>query len=640
MSILERLNEPAGLRTLSPDELKQLSQELRETMVNTVAKTGGHLASSLGAVELTLALHKVFQTPEDKLVWDVGHQTYAHKLITGRRDQFHTLRQYQGLAGFPKREESIYDTFNTGHSSTSLSAALGMARARDMAGLNHKVVAIIGDGSLSNGLALEALNDAGHKKTDLLVVLNDNSMSISPAVGGLSNYLNQIISGRIYNRLKPQVDKLLGAIPAVGKPALKLANYVEEMAKGLIVPGLLFEELGFRYFGPVNGHDLEQLVEMFSRLRALSGPLLLHVKTKKGKGFEFAENNPVAFHGTPQFDTETGESKSCQGITFSNAFSQALVALAKHQPKVVAIVAAMTSGTAMEEFARLYPDRFFDVGIAEGHAVTMAAGFATQGMRPVVVLYSTFSQRAYDMIVHDVCLQNLPVILALDRAGVVGEDGPTHHGVFDIAMLRPLPHMTIVAPSDDQEMAGLLKTCLIHDGPVAIRYPRGLANACAQETVAERMEAIPLGKAKVLRKGQDVLLIGVGPLVQTAMEAARQLKQKGIEAAVINPLTLKPLDVRTLTTWIKKTKRVITIEDHVQAGGFGSSVLEMINQQPLPSIQVETLGYPDQFIEQGPRELLLKKYHLDAAGLVAAAVKMCTSSTAGKRTKKAVTLPA
>ncbi len=639
MSILESINSPAGLRTLNNAELKQLSQELRETIVDTVAKTGGHLASSLGAVELTVALHKVFNTPEDKLVWDVGHQTYAHKLITGRQAQFHTLRQYQGLAGFPKREESIYDTFNTGHSSTSLSAALGMARARDMAGLHHKVVAVIGDGSLSNGLALEALNDAGHKKTDLLVVLNDNSMSISPAVGGLSHYLNHIISGRIYNRLKPQMDRLLGAIPAVGKPALKLANYAEEMAKGLIVPGLLFEELGLRYFGPVNGHDLDQLTEMFGRLRELSGPLLLHVKTIKGKGFELAENNPVAFHGTPRFDIETGESKSCQGVTFSKVFGRTLVALAKDRPEVAAIVAAMTSGTAMDDFARLYPERFFDVGIAEGHAVTLAAGMATQGVKPVVVIYSTFLQRAFDMIMHDVCLQNLPVVFAIDRAGVVGEDGPTHHGVFDIGLFRPLPRMALVAPGNDREMAGLLKTCLTYNGPIAIRYPRGVANGCVQEPVTEGMEAIPLGKAKVLRKGYDVLLIGVGPLAYTAMTAARRLKSKGIEAAVINPLSLKPLDTAAICAWAAKTKKVITIEDHVLTGGFGSSVLELFSEQRLQGVRVVRLGYPDQFVEQGPRDLLLKNYHLDAEGIAAAAVKLCAAPAPVKGTKKNVELP-
>lgn len=633
MSLLAQITKPEDIKKFTLAQLETLANELREHIVDTVAKTGGHLASSLGAVELTIALHRVFSTPKDKIVWDVGHQTYGHKLLTGRQAQFQQLRQYRGLAGFPKREESEYDTFNTGHSSTSISAALGMARARDLAQADNKVIAVIGDGSISNGLALEALNDAGHKKTNLLVILNDNSMSISPAVGGLSDSLHQIITGRIYNRIKPQVDRIIASIPAVGKSALKLTNYIEEIAKGLIVPGILFEELGFRYFGPVNGHDLGQLMETFNRLSDLQGPLLLHVKTKKGKGFEYAEENPVAFHGTPQFDKATGQTRTCEELTFSKAFSRSLIKLAEEDKKVVAITAAMTSGTALDDFARLMPERFFDVGIAEGHAVTMAAGMATQGFRPVVVIYSTFMQRAYDMIMHDVCLQNLPVVFAMDRAGLVGEDGPTHHGVFDIAFLRHLPNLAMVAPSNDEEMAGLLKTALNHNGPIAIRYPRGAANLCADALTT--ITAIPLGHAKVVRPGKDVLIIAVGQMVSHAEMAAVQLKKKGIDAAIINPLSLKPLDKKTIISWAKKIKKVLTIEDHVLAGGFGSSLLELFNQAGV-IVEIECLGYPDQFVEQGSREALFKQYHLDPAGIVQHVMTKLTGGTKKPIKKKSV----
>ncbi|MBN1594716.1 1-deoxy-D-xylulose-5-phosphate synthase, partial [candidate division FCPU426 bacterium] len=421
MALLQSIHSPADVKKISFAQLEQLAVEIRNFMVTAVAATGGHLASSLGAVELTLALHRVLDLPRDQVVWDVGHQTYAHKILTGRRGRFSTLRQLNGLSGFPKREESPYDAFNTGHSSTSISAALGMARARDLAEGKNKIVAVIGDGSLSNGLAMEALNDAGHIKTDLLVILNDNRMSISTPVGGISNYLNQIITGRVYNRLKEQIEGLLGSIPAVGKSALGLTHYLEEIAKGLIVPGVLFEELGFRYIGPIDGHDVEQVVTTLERVLAFSGPVLLHVLTRKGKGFEYAERDPVSFHGTPKFNADTGERQSCAGVSFSQVFARQLLQLAHKDHKIVAVVAAMTAGTALEEFAEKLPERFFDVGIAESHAVTLAAGMAAGGLKPVVAIYSTFLQRAYDQILHDVCLQNLPVVFALDRAGLVGE---------------------------------------------------------------------------------------------------------------------------------------------------------------------------------------------------------------------------
>jgi 1-deoxy-D-xylulose-5-phosphate synthase len=614
--LLPTIQSPADLKKLPLPSLKTLAQELRQQIIQTVSQTGGHLASSLGAVELTLALHRVFNTPEDLIVWDVGHQTYAHKLLTGRQARFSTLRQYQGISGFPKREESPYDAFNTGHSSTSISAALGLARARDLAGKRHKVVAVIGDGSISNGLALEALNDAGHQKTDLLVILNDNRMSISSPVGGLSNYLNQILTGRMYNRIKGQVEGLVAAIPAVGKKALKLTYYLEEIAKGLFVPGLLFEELGFRYFGPCDGHDLDSLLATLERVRSLSGPIMLHVHTRKGKGFEFAEQDPVAFHGTPQFDTCTGKSKSCPALTYSQAFSQTLLHLAHKNPKLVAIVAAMTSGTALEEFAHVFPNRFFDVGIAEGHAVTLAAGLAAGGFHPVVAIYSTFLQRAYDQILHDVCLQNLPVIFAVDRAGVVGEDGPTHHGLYDLAYLRHLPNLTVFAPADEKDLVGMLKAAVAHPGPVAIRYPRGsVASGCID--LAE--PATPLGKACVLRPGTDVAILGLGNMGGLALAAAERLAQRRVQALVLNPRSVKPLDGAALRRAARSVRALLTVEDHVVCGGFGSAVLEWLQAEGFSRLPVRCLGFPDQIIGQGTRDQLFAVQGLTAAGIADAA---------------------
>jgi len=612
MGLLETIQSPADLKKMSVEQLRDLAREIRDFMVAKVSETGGHLASSLGAVELTLALYRIFDCPADQIVWDVGHQTYAQKILTGRRDSFGTLRQFGGISGFPKREESEYDAFNTGHSSTSISAALGIARARDLLHAQHKVVAVIGDGSLSNGLALEGLNDAGNKKTDLLVILNDNRMSISPPVGGLSNYLNRIITGNFYNRLKQQMDHMLAAIPRVGQSALKLANYLEESLKGLIVPGVLFEELGFRYFGPVNGHDLDQLLPTLERVRVLSGPIILHVLTVKGKGFEHAEKNPVAFHGTPKFDAATGQRSECPDVTFSQAFARALLHLAEHNPRVVAIVAAMTSGTALDEFAAALPERFFDVGIAEGHAVTLAAGLATGGFKPVVAVYSTFLQRAYDQILHDVCLQNLPVVFALDRAGLVGEDGPTHHGVFDIAYLRHLPNLAIFAPGDAQELVGMLKTALTHPGPVAIRYPRG-TGACLELDFSR--PAIPLGKARLLRRGKDIAIFAAGHMVPLAVQAAELLAREGIAASVLDPRSLKPLDAEMLSRVARETGAVLTVEDHVLAGGFGSAVLELFQELGLTGLPLARLGLPDRFVEHGSVSQLFEKYHLTAAGI-------------------------
>lgn len=626
--LLPKIQSPADLKKLPLSDLKTLAQELRQQIVQTVSQTGGHLASSLGAVELTLALHRVFNTPEDVIVWDVGHQTYAHKLLTGRQARFPTLRQYQGLSGFPKREESPYDAFNTGHSSTSISAALGLARARDLAGKKHKVMAVIGDGSISNGLALEALNDAGQQKTDLLVILNDNRMSINNPVGGLSNYLNQILTGRMYNRLKGQVEGLVAAIPSVGKSALKLTYYLEEIAKGLFVPGVLFEELGFRYFGPGDGHDLDSLLTTLERIRLLPGPILLHLHTRKGKGFEFAEQDPVTFHGTPQFDTCTGKSKSRPALTYSQAFSQTLLHLAHQDPKLVAIVAAMTSGTALDEFAREFPGRFFDVGIAESHAVTLAAGLAAGGFRPVVAIYSTFLQRAYDQILHDVCLQNLPVIFAVDRAGAVGEDGPTHHGLYDLAFLRHLPNMAVFAPADEKDLVGMLKAAAAHRGPVAIRYPRGtVAGGC----IDLDEPAVPLGKARLLRPGSDVALLGLGNMVAPALAAAERLARRRVRALVLNPRSVKPLDGAALRRAARRVRALVTVEDHVTCGGFGGAVLEWLQAEGFSRLPVRCLGFPDQIIGQGARDQLFAAHGLTAAGIADAALALLKTSPRRRR---------
>ncbi|MEW6515302.1 MAG: 1-deoxy-D-xylulose-5-phosphate synthase [candidate division FCPU426 bacterium] len=629
--LLPTIHSPADLKKLPLASLKALAQEVRQEIIQTVSQTGGHLASSLGAVELTLALHRAYNTPEDLIVWDVGHQTYAHKLLTGRRERFATLRQEGGISGFPKREESPYDAFNTGHSSTSISAALGMARARDLAEKKHKVVAVIGDGSISNGLAFEALNDAGHQKTDLLVILNDNRMSISSPVGGLSNYLNQILTGRMYNRLKGQVEGLVAAIPAVGKSALKLTYYLEEIAKGLLVPGVLFEELGFRYFGPVDGHDLETLLATLERVRSLSGPIFLHVQTQKGKGFEFAEQDPVAFHGTPQFDAGTGKSKVCSVPTYSQAFSQTLLHLARQHPSLVAIVAAMTSGTALEEFAQTFPKRFFDVGIAEGHAVTLAAGLAAAGFRPVVAIYSTFLQRAYDQVLHDVCLQNLPVIFALDRAGVVGEDGPTHHGLYDLAYLRHLPNLAVFAPADEKDLVAMLKAAVMHPGPVAIRYPRGsVASGCIDLDEPQAK----IGQARVVRTGTDVALLGLGNMLAPALAAAEKLARRGVQALVMNPGSVKPLDSAALRRVAGSVRALVTIEDHVVCGGFGSAVLEWLQAEGMARLPVRCLGFPDEIIGQATRDQLFSRYGLTADHIADAAWRLLQPAAKARRAKK------
>ena len=612
--LLDTINSPDDLRQIPEEELPKLADELRETIIETVSKTGGHLAPSLGVVDLTVALHYAFDTPKDKIIWDVGHQAYAHKLLTGRRDRFSTLRQYGGISGFPKREESPYDNFNVGHASTSISAALGMVAARDIKGEEFRVIAVIGDGSISAGLAFEGLNQAGHLKKNLIVILNDNEMSISPNVGALSAYLNRMMTGNFYTKLRQETKQFLQNIPRVGESMFNIAKKAEESIKGFMAPGLLFEELGFQYVGPIDGHRMDHLLETFRNIKDFTWPVLIHVITKKGKGCEFAECNPSQYHGTPPFDPETGKAavKKQKVMSYTEVFGQTMVKLAEDSEKVVAITAAMSDGTGLEQFAAQYPDRFFDVGIAESHGVTFACGLAAEGMRPVAAIYSTFMQRAYDQVMHDLCLQNLPVTLALDRAGLVGEDGPTHHGVFDIAYLRHLPNMVLMAPKDENELQHMLKTALEHNGPSALRYPRGTGLGVPMD---QELKLLSVGKGELLQDGDDLVIIAIGNMVRPAQEAGERLKAGGISAAVVNARFIKPLDEELILRLAKKTGRIVTVEEHALQGGFGSAVLECIEDNRLSAVKVLRIGLPDRFIEHGPQTLLRQKYGLDADGI-------------------------
>jgi 1-deoxy-D-xylulose-5-phosphate synthase len=616
--MLETINSPEDLRQIPEADLPKLVDELRESIVATVSRTGGHLAPSLGVVDLTVALHYVYDTPKDRIIWDVGHQAYAHKLLTGRRERFKTLRQYGGMSGFPKREESPYDHFNVGHASTSISAALGMVAARDIKGEDFKVIAVIGDGSISAGLAFEGLNQAGHLKKNMVVILNDNEMSISPNVGALASYLNRMMTGNLYTKLKLETKQFLQNIPRVGESMFNIAKKAEESIKGFMAPGLLFEELGFQYVGPIDGHRMDHLLETFRNIKDFTWPVLVHVITKKGKGCEFAECNPSQFHGTPPFDPETGRTaaKKQKVMSYTEVFGQTMVKLAEDNDKIVAITAAMSDGTGLENFAAQYPDRFFDVGIAESHGVTFACGLAVEGMRPVAAIYSTFMQRAYDQVMHDLCLQNLPVTLALDRAGLVGEDGPTHHGVFDIAYLRHLPNMVIMAPKDENELQHMIKTSVDHDGPSTVRYPRGTGLGVPMD---QELKALPIGKGELLRDGNDIAIIAIGNMVRPAIDAAERLKEEGISATVVNARFVKPLDQELILAIAKKAGRVVTVEEHALQGGFGSAVLECFEDNRLSGIKTLRIGLPDRFIEHGPQAVLRQKYGLDAEGIAARA---------------------
>jgi len=610
-SILSKLHLPEDLRKLSDRELEEIATELRKILISTLSQTGGHLAPNLGVVELTLALHRVFESPRDKIIWDVGHQSYVHKLLTGRLARFSTIRQLGGLSGFPKPEESPHDIFSAGHSSTSISAALGLAKARDLSGESHKVIAVIGDGSMTAGMAFEALNHAGHLKTDLMVVLNDNEMSIAPNVGALSAYLSTLRMNPAVLRLKEEIEYLVQRIPGVGEMTARYLEKLKDSLKYLVIPGILFEELGFSYFGPVDGHNIHQLTQVFQDASGHGGPVLIHVMTKKGKGYLPAENNAAKYHGIPGFEISTGCLRKSSGeLTYSRVFGESLVELAKEDHRVVAITAAMPEGTGLVDFARSFPDRFIDVGIAEQHAVTMAAGLARGGKKPVVTIYSTFLQRAYDQILHDVCLQELPVVFALDRAGVVGEDGPTHHGVFDLAYLRSMPGLTIMAPRDENELRQMLHLALTLEKPVALRYPRGHGRG---EIKAQ--EPVLYGRAEVLRRGERAAVLALGPMVEQAEKAARRLAQSGIGCAVINARFVKPLDRETILYWARRVPHLVTVEDHVLAGGFGSAVLELLAGEGIRKTQVTRIGYPDRFVESGTIQELHNLYGLNEEGI-------------------------
>ena len=616
MGLLEKIASPADLRRIPEEALPDLAEELRAFLLSSVSQTGGHLASGLGALELTLALHYVLDTPRDLLVWDVGHQCYPHKVITGRRERFATLRTYGGISGFLKREESEYDAFNAGHASTSISAALGMAVARDLKGEDYRVVAIIGDGGLTGGMAMEGLNQAGYLGRKLMIILNDNEMSISPNVGAWQGYLNRIIHGQSYRRLKDDVERFLRSIPRVGDGMVKLAKQAEQMAKHLVVPGLLFEELGFKYVGPVNGHSVPQLLATLRDYRDHPHPVLLHVVTRKGKGYEPAEADPVFWHGATPFSVATGEvaKKKPGPPSYTKVFAQALTEIAKTDPRIVAITAAMSEGTGLDVFAKAFPDRFFDVGICEQHAVTFAAGLATRGLVPVVAIYSTFLQRAYDQIFHDVCLMHLPVVFVLDRGGLVGADGPTHHGVFDLSYLRIFPEMVLMAPKDEDELRHMLATALAAGRPVALRYPRGNGYGVAMDAPPR---ALPIGKAEVLRHGRDGLVWAIGTMASEALFAAERLAaEAGPDLTVVNARFVKPLDVELLAAQLRPGVRLMTVEENALAGGFGSAVEEAVAALKVSDVTIERLGVPDEFQPHGSQEILRARLDLDVEGIV------------------------
>ncbi len=620
VNLLQQIDSPEDLRKLDPEQLETLAAEIREKIISTVAETGGHLAPCLGVVELTIALHYVFDTPRDKLVWDVGHQAYAHKLLTGRRDRFHTLRQYQGISGFPKRSESEYDVVETGHSSTSISYGLGLATAKDLKKDDAKVIAIIGDGSMTAGLAFEGLNQAGDMDKNLIVILNDNEMSISPNVGALSSFLSKKLTGRTMRRMKEHVEERLRSLSSVGENILTVLRKSEESLKGFFTPGMLFEALKFEYIGPIRGHELEDLIETLQNVRDHShGPVLVHVLTTKGKGYEPAETNPGDYHGVGPFDIATGKpKKSPVGPSYTSIFGDTICRLAERDDRVTAITAAMPAGTGLVKFSKRFPDRFFDVGIAEQHAVTFAAGLAMEGMRPVVAVYSTFMQRALDQIIHDVCLPDLPVTMALDRAGVVGDDGPTHHGVFDLSFLRFIPNLTVMAPKDENELQHMLYTAVNHGHPVAVRYPRGTGEGVALDA---GLEQLPIGKGELLREGDDLLLLPVGNRVYPALAAAEGLAKLGIKAAVINPRYIKPLDNELIGTLAERTGAMVTIEDNVKKGGFGSAVLQMLTELHI-NIPVRLLGYGNTFIEHATQQILWKNAGIDTAGIINGALEV------------------
>ncbi len=615
MRYLDRISDPADLQLFSERELTLLAGEIREAILCCVSEVGGHLAASLGTVELAVALHSILHSPDDKIVWDVGHQCYAHKLLTGRRDRFSTIRQYGGLSGFPSRRESAHDIVGTGHASTSISYGLGLVEAARLAGENDdNVVCVLGDGALTGGVAFEAMNQAGHLRTPLVVILNDNEMSIRANVGALQLYLNRVRLDPGLTRLREDIERGVARIPAIGPQAYRLGKDVKESMKALLVPGMLFEELGFAYIGVVDGHDMHALRESIRQALETRRPVLVHVKTVKGKGYEPAEARPDAYHGTGPFHLCNGEKKAAavDGTTYTQAFGQAMVRLAEADDRVVAVTAAMTEGTGLEAFERRFPERFYDVGIAEEHAAVFAAGLAIGGMRPVVAIYSTFLQRAYDMLVQDIGLQELPVVFAIDRAGLVGDDGPTHHGVFDLSYLRVIPNLVVMAPSDQEELQHMLRTALELDGPVALRYPRGLAAPFASPPELVPME---VGRGRVLAEGRDVALVGIGTGVGIAAEAAELLRATGEQPTLVDARFAKPLDTELLERLAATHRRLITVEENALAGGFGSAVLEVLGG----GVDVVRFGIPDAFVPHGDRARLLRDLGLTPQAVAAAA---------------------
>ncbi len=609
--VLDRINSVKDLRKLSIEEKEKLAEEIRKVLLDVVSENGGHLASNLGVVELTIALHSVFNTPKDSIIWDVGHQTYVHKILTGRKDKIASLRRLNGIAGFPKTSESDFDCFNTGHSSTSISVALGMARANKIEGKSDKVIAVIGDGALTGGMAQEALNDAGASNADITVILNDNEMSISKNVGGITYFLSKLRTKKFYTKTNNRVKSVLQKIPGIGKPFVKLVQKLKRGVKQIFIQKMYYEDIGFTYFGPVDGHDLEKLESILNTSKTISGPVLIHVVTKKGKGYKIAEENPDKFHSVSSFDVETGKLKKEKKDDYSKIMGNKLVELAQKDEKIVAVSAAMIDGTGLKEFKKQFSNRIFDVGIAEQHALGMAAGLAKKGLKPVVPIYSSFYQRAYDQVIHDICIQKLPVVMCVDRAGIVGNDGETHQGIFDMAFFSLIPNITIMSPKNFAELEKMLEFAVNLNEPVVIRYPRG----CEGKIKFDKCDDIKLGKAEVIKKGKDLTIVAIGKMVERAVEVSDILKEQNIDCEIINARFVKPLDYNTIERSIRKTKNVITIEDGILKGGLGSSVMEFINEYKIEDVFVKMYGYDDVFVQHGSVEELEKLYGLDAKSI-------------------------
>ena len=606
-NILDKVNMPKDVKNLNIKEKEQLAQEIRKLILKTVSENGGHLASNLGVVELTIALHSVFDMPKDKIVWDVGHQTYVHKILTGRKDKMSTLRKMNGLAGFPKTSESEYDNFDTGHSSTSISAALGIARARDLKGENYKVLAVIGDGALTGGMALEALNDAGSSKSNLIVILNDNEMSISKNVGGIPSLLSKIRTKKLYTASNEYIKNVLDKIPVIGSPISKTLKRIKMSIKQLFIPNMFFEDIGFRYLGPVNGHNIQELEEIMKSSKEIEGPVIIHVITKKGKGYKFAEENPDMYHSTSAFDLENGKTKKVKNDDYSKIFGKKLVELAEQNEKIVAITASMKDGTGLSNFAREFPSRFFDAGIAEQHALGLAAGLAINGRTPVVPIYSSFYQRGYDQVIHDICIQNLGVVMCVDRAGIVGNDGETHQGILDLSFFKIIPNINMMAPKDFKELEDMLEFAVALNKPIVIRYPRGGEG----KNKFEKHEKIELGKAELIEEGKNLTILAIGKMVDRGYELLKKLKEIGIEAELINVRFLKPLDTDLILKSIEKTKKIVTIEDNILEGGLASSIKELLIDNKIENIKIKNFGYPNVFVKHGTVDEIEKLYGLD-----------------------------